>query len=79
MSIVLRIPIIKSRTSRILDFTKTGTRSTSLTLGILIINPTINFTGRILRILDFIKRGKITIDIIIIDFRNKIIIILYNY
>ena len=73
------MPAIKSKALRVLDFTRTGTRFISLTLRTSIVDPMINFTRRVLEVLGFIKGGGITIDIIIIDFGNKIIIILYNY
>jgi len=56
-----------------------GTRSTNLTLRILIIDPTINSTRGALRILSSIRGDKTTIDIIVIDFGDKVAIVLYSY
>ena len=39
----------------------------------------LDFIKRTLRILDFIKEGLLIIDYIINDFKDKIIINLYNY
>jgi hypothetical protein len=73
------VPAVKSRAPRVLDFTGTGAGFISLTLRILIINPTVHFIKGALRVLDSIKEGGITVDTVAVDFRNKVIIILYNY